>query len=58
MENYFGMNSATAYLPKLTEVGLESWLRSVFIYGTIANTRTFRQHIRIKYVLLLRKILE
>jgi len=38
MENYFGLNSATAYLGKLTEVGLESWVRSVFIYGTIANT--------------------
>jgi hypothetical protein len=32
MENYFGMNNATAYLRKVTEVGLESLERSVFIY--------------------------
>jgi len=32
MENCFGLNSATAYLRKLTEVGLESWVRSMFIY--------------------------
>jgi hypothetical protein len=37
-ENCFGLKIATAYLRKLTEVGLESWVRSVFIYGTIANT--------------------
>lgn len=38
MENYFSLNSVTAYLRKLTEVGLESWVRSVFIYGTTAST--------------------
>lgn len=38
IENYYGLNSATAYLRKMTEVGLESWERSVFIYGTISNT--------------------
>jgi len=37
MENYFELNSATEYLPKQTEVGLEYWVRSVFIYGTIAK---------------------
>ena len=49
MENSFGLNSATVYLRKLTEVGLESWERSVFIYGTISNTWIFGQHLYSMY---------
>jgi hypothetical protein len=37
-ENYCGLNGASAYLRTLTEVGLESWERDVFIDGTISNT--------------------
>lgn len=37
-ENYFGPSSASAYLRKFTEVGLESWERDGLIDGTISNT--------------------